>query len=152
MQRLKEILVTSPQWDQSRKWAALLFFAFMSKYAYVLFPEGNYSKPETLTQFFPWVDWVEVPKMDWRNYVYLIGERVFIMILFFIISQLMYCWQTVLVWLLVTLYIFDFIGTFHSTKYGSVMVGIIGLLFISKIIPWNRLYSKIFGNLFSSSR
>lgn len=150
MRQLKVTIPTSPLWDQSRKWAGLLFVAFMAKYAYIFFDEVDYSlHPEKLQQFFPWVTWDSVPKMDWRNYVYLIGERVFIMVLFFIISQLMYCWQTILIWFVTTLYIFDFILTFHTTMYGSLMVGIIVLLFISKLIPWKKLFSKIYGSLSS---
>lgn len=151
MRPLKEILVTSPLWDQNRKWAKLLFFAFAAKYAYVLFDQVNYADhPEQLIQFFPWID--DVPKMDWRNYVYLIGERVFIMILFYIISQLMYCWQTVLIWALYVLYVIDFLLYFHSTIYGAIMVSIIGLLFISKLISWKTWFSKISGSLSSLFR
>jgi hypothetical protein len=145
MRRLKAVLVTSPQWDQSHKWALFLLMAFTAKYLYILFPAAAFDK-----NFYPWRD--DVPLMDWRNYVYLIGERFFIMVLFYIISRLMYCWQTLLIWLLTTGYIVDFLLTFHSSRYGAVMMSIIGLLFISKLIPWSKLFSKISGSLFSSFR
>src|SRR6188768_576352 len=144
---------TSPQWDQSRKWAILLFVAFALKYLYVLFPEVNYEKESHLLKnFYPWISAGKVPLMDWRNYVYLIGERFFIMVLFYIVSQLMYCWQTIVIWVLMCGYIVDFLATFHTSRYGPVMLAIIGLIFISKVIPWKKLFSKISGSLFSSLR
>jgi prepilin signal peptidase PulO-like enzyme (type II secretory pathway) len=128
----------------------LLFAAFVLKYAYVLFPEVDYEKQSHLLKnFYPWLASGEVPLMDWRNYVYLIGERFFIMALFYVISQLMYCWQTIVMWVLLTGYIIDFLITFHTSKYGPIMLGIIGLIFISKLIPWKKLFSRIYGSLSS---
>lgn len=151
-QLLKAIPI-SPQWDQSRKWAILLFVAFAVKYVYVLFPAVDYEKQaHLLRDFYPWLAEGKIPLMDWRNYVYLIGERFFIMVLFYIISQLMYCWQTITIWVLASGYIVDFLITFHTSIYGAVMVSIIGLIFTYKIIPWKTLFSKTFGSLYSSLR
>jgi hypothetical protein len=145
----KATIPTSPQWDQSRKWAVLLFIGFLGKYAYTIFQEVDYAtQSHLLKNFYPWMSAeYKIPLMDWRNYVYLIGERFFIMVLFYIISRLMYCWQTILIWFLSVLYVVDFVTTFHASIYGSVMVSVIGILFITTI--WKTQFLKMFGSLYS---
>jgi hypothetical protein len=117
----------------------LLWFmlvAYLFKFAYTKFEAVDYSKQELLTDFYPWMD--GNPLMDYRNYFYLLGERFFIMIIFFYVSRVVVCWQTMTLWILETLYIFDFLLTFHSSPYGTIKMIIMGAIFLLTLIKWKQ--------------
>lgn len=108
--------------------AFLILVAYLAKYAYGLYPES-----EITTDYFPFAD-VEI---NMRKHAYYIGERFFIMILFFIIHRLCNSWLTLILWLMETLYIFDYLLTFHESYFGEVKMVIIGSIFtITMLNKW----------------
>lgn len=74
--------------------------------------------------------------MDERNYYYLLGERFFIMVLFFFMSRSIKCWQTFVLWALSVIYIFDFLIFFHDSPMGRIQMAILFFMFIPTFVKW----------------
>lgn len=130
-----------------RWWVIVLLTGFLGKYFYGAFPNIDYeSHPELMNvyyrDFFPLTDLN--PKMDARNFWYLVGERFLDMVQFAILCRFLWCWQTIFVWLLSVGYIFDFMLTYHTSYYGEVYMAAIGLIGILSIITifirWKTQY------------
>lgn len=127
----------SLQWDQSLSWIWLLLVGYLMKFAYTAFRPVDYTYERYLLRdFYPWL--TSDPMMDNRNYFYLLGERFFIMILFMILSRVVVCWQTTVLWVLEAMYIFDFILTFHSSGFGTIKMIIMGTIFLLTLIKWKQ--------------
>lgn len=137
MKLLHKVKAISLQWDQSLSWCWLLLVGYLVKFAYTAFPKVDYVKEtHLLSNFYPWMS--GIPLMDHRNYLYLLGERFFIMILFVILSRVVVCWQTLVLWILEVMYIFDFLFTFHSSGFGTIKMIIMGIMFLLTLIKWKR--------------
>jgi hypothetical protein len=124
----------SHQWDRSLNWAWILLVGCLLKFGYTRFEPSDYNK-----DFYPWIkDYYDIPLMDHRNYFYLLGERFFIMVLFYIIARVVVCWQTKVLWFLEVLYIFDFIITFHASPFGIIKMIIMGIIFLLTLTTWKQ--------------
>lgn len=134
IQNLQQALSRNP----IRNWVWLIFVAYMAKYLYVIFPYNTYEDlsrhPERLINFFPWRD--DVDTMDARNYVYLIGERFFTMVLFFFLSRSIKCWQTFILWVMSVVYIFDFMIFMHDSVVTKLQGIILTIMFIPTFYRW----------------
>lgn len=117
----------------------MLLVGFAFKYLYGIFPSLDYEQhPELIAvhyeDFFPLTDLN--PKMDARNFWYLVGERVMDMIQFFLLSEFLRCWQTILIWILSVGYIFDYLITFHTSYYGEVYMVSVGIIVLISLISF----------------
>jgi len=130
---------------QSHKYLWLLGVAYACKFAYAICENVDYTKhPERMKEwinFFPWFTEshrmaMEIPLMDMRNYVYLLGERLYLSIVFSLLHWYAGTWVTFGLFIFHCLYIFDFFFFFHSTHFGSVAMVTIGILLIPLFIKW----------------
>lgn len=125
---------------QNHRHLCLLPIAYIFKYAYVMFEFVDYSKhPERTSEwrnFFPWL--TDPILMDARNYVYLLGERVHLAIIFSLLHWYAGTWVTLFLFAFHTAYIFDFMWFYHTTPFGSVSMIAIGSSGLTMFIKWMR--------------
>lgn len=128
LHKIHQILHQQDQ-NQSHKYLWLIAIAFAFKFAYGPFHS------EDLYDFFPLVD---NPLMDKRNYVYLLGERIFIAVLFLVLHWYAKSWITFWLWFAETLYILDFFFFYHTTWFGEIKMVLLGITFLPLFLKWMR--------------
>lgn len=123
--------------------ALLILLGYAFKYAYSLPVFVNTDMMDQATRelylrnFFPWfspdgLDWLQIPLMDSRNYVYLLGERFFVFCIVLLLHKHFRNWPTLFICMFHGIYILDFLVVFHASPVGTVsIIAIFVSLYIS---------------------